>query len=84
MAVGVADADVDELRTMASVPYEETVFHVNDYDSIENIKAVLAVKLCESEGMNKEFVVTDFQSGIIFFALGTVINDSIDFPLQGS
>jgi len=49
LAVGVADADVDELKSMASVPYEETVFHVNDYDSIENIKAVLAVKLCESE-----------------------------------
>ena len=35
---------------MASSPYEETVYHVNDYDSIENIKAVLAVKLCESHG----------------------------------
>lgn len=50
LAVGVADADVDELKAMASVPYDETVFHVNDYDSIEGIKAVLAVKLCESEG----------------------------------
>lgn len=49
LAVGVADADVDELKAMASVPYDETVFHVNDYDSIEGIKAVLAVKLCESE-----------------------------------
>jgi len=49
LAVGVGSADTYELKQIASPPYDQTVFHVSNYDSIDDIQALLAVKLCESE-----------------------------------
>ena len=49
IAVGVGDADMAELRQIASPPYDTTVYHVSNYDSIDDIQSLLSVKLCESE-----------------------------------
>ncbi len=45
----MGDADRKELRQIASPPYESTVYHVSNYDSIDDIQSLLSVKLCESE-----------------------------------
>ncbi|XP_026693209.2 sushi, von Willebrand factor type A, EGF and pentraxin domain-containing protein 1-like isoform X5 [Ciona intestinalis] len=49
LTVGVGDADKNELKSIASPPYDSSVYHVSDYDSISEIKAHLAAKLCEGE-----------------------------------
>lgn len=49
LAVGVGDADIKELREIASPPWDQTVFHVSNFDSINDIQSLLSVKLCESE-----------------------------------
>jgi len=49
LAVGVGDADIKELREIASPPWDQTVFHVSNFDSITDIQSLLSVKLCESE-----------------------------------
>ncbi|XP_077971175.1 sushi, von Willebrand factor type A, EGF and pentraxin domain-containing protein 1-like isoform X2 [Styela clava] len=49
VAVGVGDADVNELKLMASPPHDSTVYHVKNYDSIKQIQTLLAAKLCEGE-----------------------------------
>lgn len=49
VAVGVGDADIDELKLMASPPHDSTVYHVKDYDSIKQIQTLLAAKLCEDD-----------------------------------
>ena len=53
IAIGVGDADVQQLKDMASPPYEHSVYHVSDYDSIKDIQLVLAAKLCESDGKKR-------------------------------
>lgn len=49
LVVGVGDADIDELKLMASPPHDTSVYHVKDYGSIKQIQSVLAAKLCEED-----------------------------------
>jgi len=46
----VGNADVNELRQIASPPYSETVYRVADFDSIGDIQDALSARLCENDG----------------------------------
>ncbi|XP_077371418.1 collagen alpha-1(XII) chain-like [Festucalex cinctus] len=46
-AIGVANADEDELRTIASPPFDTHVFNVTDFDGISDILGNLTSNICE-------------------------------------
>ena len=47
-AIGVGEAEVAELREIASVPSSLHVFNVADYTAISSIKDALVQNLCTS------------------------------------
>ncbi|CBY06820.1 unnamed protein product [Oikopleura dioica] len=46
-AIGVGDAIEDELKLVATPPFSDTLYHVEDYDGIRHLQDTLAFKFCE-------------------------------------
>ena len=66
IAIGVGDADVHELKQIATPPYDSSVYHVKDYDAIKGIQTVLAAKLCEGDSKLANALVYIFKNQLSF------------------
>jgi hypothetical protein len=46
-AIGVGEADESELKLIATPPFSDTLYYVDNYDAIKQLQDTLAFKFCE-------------------------------------